>query len=465
MDKTTPERVKIKEQESFDTENFNSLDDGDKFKDETLKNDNNQKKTVKGVVSKVDEFKNNYQEFYDLAPIGYFILNKDRLITDINREGESMLKASQNYLMQKPFAHFLTESSRNKFDQHIKNVINAEGEQHCNLELLCADKTREDVHVVTSYTRGYFRTVVTNMYQNNCDEKTSEMMMGDESYPEEYLLNWRNFSYNPPKHSSPPTKMFLEDESKELKEYNDNLEEMVKTRTRELERSNEDLKNFAYVASHDLREPLRMITNFLQLIERRYSDKLDQEGLEFIKFAVDGAKRLDEMILDLLEYSKITRQGLEFNRVECEHVLKQVLINLVVMIEESCSVVTHDPLISVNGDEKLLIQLFQNIISNAIKYRGVETPHIHISSTKEKDHVLFSIKDNGIGMDPEHMKRIFKIFQRLNKRDEYDGTGIGLAISKKIVHQHGGVIWAKSEPGKGTTFYFTIPNRILKLKK
>ena len=214
-----------------------------------------------------------------------------------------------------------------------------------------------------------------------------------------------------------------------------------------------------------MREPLRMITNFLQLIERRYSDKLDQEGLEFIKFAVDGAKRLDEMILDLLEYSKITRQGLEFNRVECEHVLKQVLINLVVMIEESCSVVTHDPLISVNGDEKLLIQLFQNIISNAIKYRGVETPHIHISSTKEKDHVLFSIKDNGIGMDPEHMKRIFKIFQRLNKRDEYDGTGIGLAISKKIVHQHGGVIWAKSEPGKGTTFYFTIPNRILKLKK
>ncbi len=405
----------------------------------------------------MDEFKNNYQEFFELAPVGYFILNNNGLITAVNHEGASMLKGSKSDLIQKPFAHFLTPTSRKKFDQHINNVLKAIKDQHCNIELLCVNKTRTDAHMVTSYTHrngGYFRTVINNTHQNNqYGNEPSDTII----YPDECNSNGINFRPNPLKNSPLPTEMFLKEESKELKVYNETLEEMVKTRTKELERSNEDLENFAYVASHDLREPLRMITSFLQLIERRYSDKLDQDGLEFIKFAVDGAKRLDEMILDLLDYSKVTCQGLEFNRTECEDVLKQVLINLVVLIDESDAVVTHDPLISVNGDEKLLILLFQNIISNAIKYRSTETPHIHISSTKEKNHVLFSIKDNGIGMDPEHMKNIFKVFQRLHKRDEYDGTGIGLAISKKIVHQHGGVIWARSELGKGTTFYFTIP--------
>ncbi len=242
-----------------------------------------------------------------------------------------------------------------------------------------------------------------------------------------------------------------------LKEYQNSLEKQVEKRTAELAKSNAELEHFAHVASHDLREPLRMITSFLQLLERRYSDKLDQDAKEFIGFAVDGAKRLDDMIIDLLEYSKVTRKEIELNNVDSENVLKETLVNLKVQIDENNAVITYDPLIIVKGDEKLLIQLFQNLIGNAIKYRSKNNPQIHISTIKEDNHYKFSIKDNGIGIDTEHLDRIFTIFQRLHTKEKYEGTGIGLAIAQKIVYQHGGQIWAESELGKGSTFYFTIP--------
>jgi PAS domain S-box-containing protein len=225
----------------------------------------------------------------------------------------------------------------------------------------------------------------------------------------------------------------------------------------ELAKSNAELKHFAYVASHDLREPLRMITSFLQLLQRRYNDELDQDANEFIGFAVDGAKRLDQMINDLLEYSRLTRKKVDFSPMNGEKVLDKALINLKVSIEESNAIITHDPLPTINGDDKLMVQLFQNLIGNAIKYRSHETPQIHISAIKEKNQYLFSLEDNGIGIDPEHLTRIFTIFQRLHGREEYEGTGIGLSIAEKIVQQHGGKIWAESRPGKGSTFYFTIP--------
>ncbi len=223
------------------------------------------------------------------------------------------------------------------------------------------------------------------------------------------------------------------------------------------------MTHFAYIASHDLREPLRMITSFLQLLERRYANKLDHDANEFIDFAVEGAKRLDNMINDLLEYSKITNKEKEFVPLKLENVLEEALMNLIVQIEESKAVITYDPLPTVNGDEKLLVMLFQNIIANAIKYRRNEIPKIHISSKKEDEKYIISIKDNGIGIDPKHLTRIFTIFQRLHRNDEYEGTGIGLAIVENIVHQHGGQIWVESEIGKGSTFYFTIPMN-LKIK-
>ena len=230
----------------------------------------------------------------------------------------------------------------------------------------------------------------------------------------------------------------------------------IKENLKNLAESNKELEQFAYITSHDLREPLRMITSFLQLLERRYKDQLDEDAGEFIGFAVDGAKRLDAMTNDLLQYSRIARQDREITLVNFEEVLKEALSNLKIPIEENNAVITHDPLPTIRGDKKLKVQLFQNIISNSIKYRSQETPRIHISAKKENNQYLFKIKDNGIGMSPEHLERIFTIFQRLHTHEEYEGTGIGLAIAQKIVHQQGGEIWAEAVQGKGSTFYFTI---------
>ena len=249
----------------------------------------------------------------------------------------------------------------------------------------------------------------------------------------------------------------FKDAENRLKDYQHTLEEKVKKRTEELTRSNNELEHFAYVASHDLREPLRMITSFLQLLERRYSDKLDKDAHEFIGFAVDGAKRLNNMINDLLEYSQVTSKDREFINIDSELILNETLMNLKVPIEENNAVISHDPLPTIFGDKELLIELFQNLISNSIKYHSNKIPEIHVSVKNENNKYCFSFRDNGIGMSPDHLERIFTIFQRLHSKDEYDGTGIGLSIAQKIVHEHGGHIWVESELGNGSTFYFTLP--------
>jgi light-regulated signal transduction histidine kinase (bacteriophytochrome) len=250
----------------------------------------------------------------------------------------------------------------------------------------------------------------------------------------------------------------FKDTENKLKEYQHSLEKQVVVRTKELAKSNADLEHFAYVASHDLREPLRMITSFLQLLERRYKDQLDTDANEFIGFAVDGAKRLDAMIKDLLAYSKVSSEEREFSLIKLENILEETLINLKVQIDENNAIITDDPLPTVNRNNKLLVQLFQNLIGNAIKYRSHDKPQIHISSKEEINQYIFSVKDNGIGIDSEHQNRIFTIFQRLHRNDEYEGTGIGLVIAQKIIQELGGAIWVESELGKGSTFYFTIPN-------
>jgi len=217
------------------------------------------------------------------------------------------------------------------------------------------------------------------------------------------------------------------------------------------------LEQFAHVASHDLQEPLRMVTNYVQLLAQRYKGKLDTDADEFIGFAVDGAIRMWKLINDLLIYSRVGMPGKELESADCEAVLNQSLNNLKVAIEEKGTVVTHDPLPTVMADNLQMGQLFQNLIGNAIKFRGNEPPRIHVSASRKGNVWTFSVRDNGIGIAPEYAERIFIIFQRLHGRKEYDGTGIGLAICKRIVERHGGRIWAESEVGKGATFYFTLP--------
>lgn len=230
------------------------------------------------------------------------------------------------------------------------------------------------------------------------------------------------------------------------------LAELIK----ELERSNEELEQFAYVASHDLQEPLRMVSSFTQLLERQYKDKLDENAHEYIKYAVDGAKRMQKLINDLLAYSRVTTRGESFTQIDAKEIVNQVLFNLEIAIEENDAQVVVDPLPKIYADPSQMNQLFQNLIGNAIKYRSKEAPHIHISAQKGEDEWIFQVSDNGIGISPEYYQRIFQIFQRLHEMHVYTGTGVGLAICKKIVERHGGRIWLESEVGKGSKFYFSI---------
>jgi signal transduction histidine kinase len=224
----------------------------------------------------------------------------------------------------------------------------------------------------------------------------------------------------------------------------------------ELRRSNEELKQFAYIASHDLQEPLRMIASYLQLIERRYKGKLDKDADEFIAFAVDGASRLQNMIIGLLAYSRVGTKGKPFEEINCSEVLGDAISNLKIAIEESGALVTADRLPVIKADAGQLIQVFQNLLANAIKFRLEDPPRIHVSAVQKEAEWVFSVRDNGIGIAPEYKDRIFNIFQRLHGK-EYPGVGIGLSLCRRIVERHGGRIWFESETRKGTTFYFTIP--------
>jgi PAS domain S-box-containing protein len=294
------------------------------------------------------------------------------------------------------------------------------------------------------------------------------------------------------------------------------LLEQANRHAKELARSNSELEQFAYVASHDLQEPLRMVTSYLQLLEKKYSNQLDATADQFINYAVDGARRMQTLINDLLNYSRVTTRGQPFVQVDCAEIVQQAIANLKFAIQDSKAEITYDPLPVIKGDRTQLTQVFQNLIGNAIKFRGEIPPRIHISAVRRDEALeqgskeageqgsrgageriaplplrtsarqllqvgraaqgtgsplpasplpspnewLFSVKDNGIGLESQYAERIFVIFQRLHGRSKYPGTGIGLAICKKIIERHGGCIWVESEPGQGSIFYFTIPEQV-----
>lgn len=231
----------------------------------------------------------------------------------------------------------------------------------------------------------------------------------------------------------------------------------LKQTEEELARSNQELEQFAYVASHDLQEPLRMVSSYVQLLERRYKDQLDEDAKEFIEFASDGAKRMLTMITDLLEFSRVGTKGKTFEPTDSEEIFDRAVANLKVLIEETGAKISRDKLPLIEADPNQYTQLFQNLLHNAMKFSGDQPPRVHVSAERDKDEWIFSFRDNGIGIEPKQHERIFIIFRRLHSREKYGGTGIGLTIVKKIVERHGGRIWVESVKGKGATFRFTIP--------
>jgi PAS domain S-box-containing protein len=236
-----------------------------------------------------------------------------------------------------------------------------------------------------------------------------------------------------------------------------NAEAALRQAHEELKRSNAELEQFAYVASHDLQEPLRMVASYTQLLGRRYESKLDSDAREFMAYIVDGATRMKQLIEDLLAYSRVGTKSEGFKPVSSEAALRRALFSLRAAIDESGAVVTHDTMPTVHADEVQLGQLFQNLMGNALKFRSASVPRIHIAVKHLEQEFHFEVRDNGIGIEPQYFERIFMVFQRLHNKGEYPGTGIGLAICKKVIERHGGRIWVESRPGEGSSFHFTLP--------
>jgi len=345
----------------------------------------------------LEELNERYYDLYNFAPVGYFTLDFSSIITEINTTGADLLGFDKDRLIKNRFIWYVTPKYSESFRYHVKQAL----------------KTMEK------------QIFETGLIQKN----------GIIFYAHVEMLPQLD-----------QIKMAVVDISERKK-----LEE-------ELKRSNDELQQFAYVASHDLQEPLRTIASFTQLLERRYKEKLDPDADEFIGYVVEAAKRLQQMIIDLLEYSRIMTRGDLFTEVNVNDVLNDALFYLQGAIDDTCAEITHDPLPNVVADKNQLTKVFQNLISNSIKFRKNDiTPKIHVSSKKEKNEYIFSVQDNGIGMEPQYAERIFTIFQRLHTREEYQGTGIGLSIVRRVIERHRGHVWVESELGVGSTFYFTIP--------
>jgi light-regulated signal transduction histidine kinase (bacteriophytochrome) len=270
-------------------------------------------------------------------------------------------------------------------------------------------------------------------------------------------LNARLTTANEELRASRAAAMNLMEDAVAAREETERAKEALQKSAEELARSNRELNQFASVASHDLQEPLRTVRGFVQLLQKKYSNQLDAEADTFIEFAVDGTKRMETLIKDLLAYARVGSRGKEPVPIDAGAALRQAMDNLSASIQEVGAEVTHGQLPTVKADPSQLPQLFQNLLGNAIKFHGEAPPKIHVDARRDGDCWQFSVRDNGIGIAPKLHDEIFEVFRRLHTQKQYAGTGIGLAICKKIVDRHGGRIWVESQPGQGAIFYFTIP--------
>ncbi len=364
-----------------------------------------------------------YQELFEFAPDAYFVTTLTGNIQEANFAAAELFNVPRHYLLGKPLILFVPEEDREMFRNQLRQLYVLKTTKTWEIRLQPRESALFDTQLSVSAARN----------------ASTEKAVG---------LRWvmRDIT----------ARKAME---KQLHALNVMLEKRVEERTTELKRSNHDLEQFAYIASHDLQEPLRTLSTYTQLLAHHYEGTLDVEVDEFIHFIVDNSSRMQELIKDLLNYSRVGQKDEEATEISSEALWEQTVYLFEESIAESGAIITHDPLPMVFANATLLGQVLQNLLSNALKFRGQEPPRIHISAERKDENWLFAVRDNGIGIDPRFSERIFAIFQRLHPRTTYSGTGIGLAICKKVIEHYGGKIWMESTPGQGATFYFTIPTR------
>jgi PAS domain S-box-containing protein len=370
----------------------------------------------------LDAERRRYLDLFEFAPDGYLVTDLYGMIREANRAAAVLVNVEQPFLVGKPLANFINDTRRATFRAFLGRVLDTR--QRVELEIQIQPRGRAPFEALLSVAG----------------------MRDTEGRPTG--LRWLLRDITEQKRAE-----------EQIRALNAELEARVAERTAELRRSNEELQQFPFVVSHDLQEPLRMVTNYVQLLAKRYAGRLDADADEFIGYAVEGTTRMQQLIRDLLEYSRVQTRPKAARETDCEELVRRALTTLRVAIEETGAVVTYDSLPVVMADASQLEQVWQNLLSNALKFRGPDPPRVHISAARQEREWVFAVRDNGIGIEPQFAERIFVVFQRLHSRQQYPGTGMGLAICKRIIERHGGRIWVESAPGKGATFYFTLPER------
>jgi PAS domain S-box-containing protein len=382
----------------------------------------------------LEQARDKYLDLYDYAPVAYFTLDKNGLISDTNLTAVRLLGMEMKSIVTRPFSRLVSRDDQDIYYFHYQQVLETRNRQTCEIKLV--KKSGKQFHarldsIADHDDRGdlsQFRTIVTDVTERKHLEEDLNKSHGE--------LETR-----------------VQERTSELEKSNKNLGH----RTKDLARSNEDLQRFAHVASHDLQEPLRNVVSCLQMLEQANKGKLGEDSEQLIHFAVDGAKKMKALMMDLLTYSRLATPGRPFEAVDVQEVLDQSLRNLKSLIGEKKTEITYDQMPTVRADSTQLVQVFQNLIGNAVRFGPSKSPKVHVSAQRNSNEWIFSVEDNGIGIEGKYFDRIFIIYQQLNKKNPFQGTGCGLAIVKKIVERHRGRVWVESEVGEGSTFYFTIP--------
>ena len=407
-----------------------------------------QNEELRHIQAELQQSRDKYSRLYNHVPVGCFTLDLRGNILEANATGIAQLGCSEPLPKKYPWKSFIEKQSLKAFIAQLKASRETGEKNVCELTMITADRRKFDAHV----------EIVTAAEDSNRIDRILVAItdISGRVAAEEALREGREQLEETVGRRTAELADTNEKLREEIAEHK-RTEEQLEKALEDLAVSNSELAQFAYVASHDLQEPLRNVTSCIQLLERRFKDQLGPEAGKFIGFAVESTRRMMDLIEGLLNYCRVGNRGKDFKKFDCNAVLEQALQNLRLAILEHAATVTYDSLPIVFGDRIQITQVFQNLIGNAIRFRSEEPPRIHVSAKKRGLDWLISMSDNGIGIPPEGRERIFSMFQRLHTSREYSGTGIGLAIAKRIVERHHGRIWADSGPEGGATFYFTIP--------